>query len=131
MRFDPLLLDLVIKSGLESGQEKIGKNHARLHSEQNSPSLIHTETTGSLDTHIQGHTDTRTYTCVNQLADDKILDRSKLKQSADDNFKFDENSRKFSKRVENTVGKGEIARYSVFKWLVSKGCQKVSLCRNG
>ena len=39
---------------------------------------------------------------------------SKLKQSADDNFKFDENSRKFSKRLENTVGKGEIARYEQF-----------------
>ena len=32
----------------------------------------------------------------NPLPDDNILDRSKLKQSADDNFKFDENSRKFS-----------------------------------
>ena len=39
---------------------------------------------------------------------------SKLKRSADDNFTFDENSRKFSKRVENTVGKGEIARYEQF-----------------
>ena len=29
----------------------------------------------------------------------------------DDNFKFDENGRKFSNRVENTVGKGEIAHY--------------------
>ena len=48
---------------------------------------------------------------LNPLPDNKILDRSKLKQSADDNFKFDGNSRKFSKRVENTVGKGEIARY--------------------
>ena len=36
-------------------------------------------------------------------------DWSKLKQSADDSLKFDENIRKFSKRVENTVGKGEIA----------------------
>ena len=45
----------------------------------------------------------------NLLPDDKILDWSKLKQFADDNFKFYENSRKFSKRVENTVGKGEIA----------------------
>ena len=44
----------------------------------------------------------------------KILDRSKLKQSADNNFKFDENSRKFSKQVEKTVGKGEIARYEQF-----------------
>ena len=50
----------------------------------------------------------------NPLPDDKILDWSKLKQSADDNFKFDENSRKFSKWVENMVGKGEIARYEQF-----------------
>ena len=41
----------------------------------------------------------------------QILDSSKLKKFADDNFKFDENGRKLSKRVENTVGKGEIARY--------------------
>ena len=34
-------------------------------------------------------------------------------QSADNNFKF-ENSRKFSNWVENTVGKGEIARYKQF-----------------
>ena len=51
---------------------------------------------------------------LNPLADDKILDRSNLRQSADDNFKFDENSRKFSKQVENTVGKGEIAHYKQF-----------------
>ena len=50
----------------------------------------------------------------NPLPDDKILDRSKLKQSAADNFKFHENSRKFSTRVENTVAKGEIARYEQF-----------------
>ena len=36
------------------------------------------------------------------------------KEFADDNFKFDENGRKFSKWVENTVGKGEIARYEQF-----------------
>ena len=51
---------------------------------------------------------------INPLPNNKILDRSKLKQSADNSFKFDENSRKFSKRVENTVGKGEIARYEQF-----------------
>ena len=51
---------------------------------------------------------------INPLPDDKILDKSNLKQSADDNFKFDEKSRKFSKRVKNTVGKGEIARYEQF-----------------
>ena len=37
-----------------------------------------------------------------------------MKEIADDNLKFDENGRKFSKRVENTVGKGEIARYEQF-----------------
>ena len=44
----------------------------------------------------------------------QILNSSNLKQSADDNFKIDENSRNFSKQVENTVGKGEIARYGQF-----------------
>ena len=34
-----------------------------------------------------------------------------LKEFADDNFKFNENGRKLSKQVENTMGKGEIARY--------------------
>ena len=51
---------------------------------------------------------------VNPLPEDKILDRFKLKQSADDNFEFDVNSRKFSKLVENTVGKGKIAHYEQF-----------------
>ena len=36
------------------------------------------------------------------------------KEFADDNFKFDENGTDFSKWVENTVGKGEIARYEQF-----------------
>ena len=44
----------------------------------------------------------------------QILDSCKLKEFADDNFKFDENGKKFLKRVENTVGKGEIARYEQF-----------------
>ena len=49
-----------------------------------------------------------------------------MKEIADDNFKFDENGSKLSKRVENIVGKGGIARYeqlllfhSVFKRLVT------------
>ena len=33
---------------------------------------------------------------------------------ADNNFKFDENGGRFFKRVENNVGKGEIARYEQF-----------------
>ena len=37
-----------------------------------------------------------------------------FKEIADDNFKLDENGKKFSKRVENTVGKGEIACYKQF-----------------
>ena len=44
----------------------------------------------------------------------QILDFSKLKEFADDNFKFYKNGGKFSKRVENNVGKGEIARYEQF-----------------
>ena len=43
-----------------------------------------------------------------------MLDSSNLKEFADDNFKFDENGRKLSKRVENTVGKGKIAHYEQF-----------------
>ena len=43
-----------------------------------------------------------------------ILDSSKLKAFADDNFIYDENGRKFSKPVENAAGKGEIARYEQF-----------------
>ena len=39
---------------------------------------------------------------------------SKLKPLPDDNFKFDENGRKLSRQVENTVGKGEIARHEQF-----------------
>ena len=51
---------------------------------------------------------------VSALSQTTILDSSKLKEFADDNFKFDENGRQFSERLENTVGKGEIARYEQF-----------------
>ena len=51
---------------------------------------------------------------INPLPNDKTLGPSNLKEFADDNFKFDENGREFSKPVENTVGKGEIARYEQF-----------------
>ena len=44
----------------------------------------------------------------------KILDSSILKEFADNNFEFDENGGRFFRRVENTVGKGEIARYEQF-----------------
>ena len=39
------------------------------------------------------------------------LDSSKLKEFADDNFKFDGNGKKFSKSVENTMGNREISHY--------------------
>ena len=51
---------------------------------------------------------------INPFTRRQILDWSKLKQSADNNFKFDDNSRKVFKWVENTMGKGEIARYEQF-----------------
>ena len=44
----------------------------------------------------------------------QILDSSILKEFVNDNFTFDENGRKLSKRVENTVGKGEITRSEQF-----------------
>ena len=43
-----------------------------------------------------------------------LLNCFKLKEFADDRFKFDENGNKFSEWVENTVGIGEIARYEQF-----------------
>ena len=74
----------------------------------------------------------------NPLPDNKILDWSKLKQIADDNLEFDVNRRKFSKLRQNTVGKGQIARYEqfllfpqCFQKAFSQRRQKVSLCGNG
>ena len=53
-------------------------------------------------------------------------------------FKFDENGRKLSIWVENTVGKGEIAHYEqfllfpkCFQKAYFQGASKVSLCGNG
>ena len=54
-----------------------------------------------------------------------ILDSSKLNEFAVDNFKFDENRRKFFRLVENTVGKGEIARneqFLLFPQCFQKAC---------
>ena len=54
----------------------------------------------------------------------QILDSSKLKEFADDNFEFDENGEILAERVENTVGKGETARYQKFL-LFPQSFQKV------
>ena len=55
----------------------------------------------------------RTYK-VKPFPKSQILDSSKLKDFEDNNFKSGENGRKFFKWVENTMVKGEIARYEQF-----------------
>ena len=45
-----------------------------------------------------------------------------MKEFADDNFRFDENGRKLSRRVENTVGKGEIAQKLLEQFLLFPEC---------
>ena len=47
-----------------------------------------------------------------QMTNFRLLQTERV--CADDSFKFDENGRKFSKRRENTLGKGEIAHYEQF-----------------
>ena len=42
------------------------------------------------------------------------FDTSKLKEFADNNLKLDENRGEFSKRVDNTMRNGEIARCEQF-----------------
>ena len=44
----------------------------------------------------------------------QVLDSYKLEEFADDNSEFYENGKNFSKRVENIVGKGEIACHRQF-----------------
>ena len=56
-----------------------------------------------------------------------------IETAADDNLKFDENSTKFSKWIENKMGNVTCNfsfSHSVFKMLVSQGRQKVSLSGN-
>ena len=59
------------------------------------------------------------------------------KSLQNDNFRFDENGRKFSKSVENIVGKGEIAcceqflLFPVFLRLVLQTCKKQGLFGKG
>ena len=52
--------------------------------------------------------------CLWRMPIRQLLDPFKLEDLADDNFKMGENGKRFSKRVVNTVGKGEIARYEQF-----------------
>ena len=50
----------------------------------------------------------------NPFPNNKILDSSKLKAFAENNFELHANGRKILTRVENTVEKGEIARREQF-----------------
>ena len=68
----------------------------------------------------------------------QIFYSSKLREFADDNFKFDETGGKFLKRVENTEGKGEIAHYEqfllfpqYFKQLLLQICENQGLFGKG
>ena len=59
-----------------------------------------------------------------------------MKEFADDNFRINENGGRFFKRVENTVGKGEISRAirpfsTVFKRLVPQARKNQGLFGKG
>ena len=55
----------------------------------------------------------------------KILDSSKCKEFAVNNFKFDENGRKFSKRVEITVWENK--QFLLFPQYFQKSCSATVL----
>ena len=55
------------------------------------------------------------YQGINPFPNDKFQ-ISKLREFEDDKFESDENGGMVSKRVENIVGKGEIARYEHFSF---------------
>ena len=75
---------------------------------------------------------------LNPFPHDKILDETKLKAFADDKSNVTKMIISVFDRVENIVGKEEIActsnfsfSHNVFKRVLSLTCQKVSLCGNG
>ena len=76
--------------------------------------------------------------CLNPFPHHKVLEQTKLKAFADDKFNVTKMIISVFDRVENIVGKGEIAStsdfsfsHNVFKRLLSQKYQKVSLCGNG
>ena len=75
---------------------------------------------------------------LNPFPHNKILDMTKLKAFADDKLNVTKMIICVFDRVENIVGKGEIActsnfsfSHNAFKRLLSQTHQKVSLCGNG
>ena len=74
----------------------------------------------------------------NPFPNDKSLDSSKLKEFADNNFKFDENGRMFSKQVETLWEKEKLLvtsnfsfSHGVFKRLVLQTCKNQGLFGKG
>ena len=92
--------------------------------------MLYSINKASIFRYIMMHSINKASTFILPITRRQILD-SKLKECSDDNFKFDENGSKLSKRVENIVTSNFSFSHSVFKRLVSQGCQKVSLCGNG
>ena len=75
---------------------------------------------------------------LNPFPHDKISDQTKLTAFADNKLNVTKMIISVFVRVENIVGKGEIAytsnfsfSHNVFKRLFYQTCQKVSLCGNG
>ena len=74
------------------------------------------------------HKSNRNYPCFPGvfINSRRIPDSFKLKEIAEDNFKFDKNGGKPSGRVENAVGKGQIAIYEqilLFPKSIQKTCK--------
>ena len=80
----------------------------------------------SEDTAKKAQVDLKFVVAIQPFPKRGILDSSKLKEFADDNFIFDENGRKFSKQVENTVGK-EVYLFSPFPTVFSNDLQGLKL----
>ena len=51
---------------------------------------------------------------LNPFPNNKIKTLPNCNKFADNNFNFNGNGRKFFQQIENTVGKGEFARYEKF-----------------
>ena len=63
---------------------------------------------------------------ISQMKKKKIQDPSKLKEFADDNFRLDENGRKFSVMAESSL-----FFHSVFERLILQTCENNDLIRQG
>ena len=64
---------------------------------------------------------------INPFPNDKILDSPKMKEFAEDNFKFDQNGTNFSKWVEYTAGKVEIASLQANFYFFNRGFKRLVL----